>query len=329
MSDAGHPHLISVDWGTTSLRCMLMSDDGTVLDQTKTERGILKTNGQSFADILHQQIERFLPQFTSNAAVPVLMSGMIGSRQGWQEAAYLRCPASPHDLAQSLLSVATHGTPLASCDVRIVPGMDITEDVASGVLPDVMRGEETQVFGALLGAELADGVFVLPGTHSKWVHVEAGTITKFRTFMTGEIYAALLSSTILGRLAESDLFDEEGFTLGAMTAKRAGPSSTPGDLLNMLFTARSRVLHGELAETAVRSYLSGLLISSEIISGTEIGDGTASSATPFVAHIVGDGILQQRYIRAASLIGGTIRPAVDNPVPVAHLAIARMAGIVA
>lgn len=323
--------MISVDWGTTSLRCTLVGDNGVVLDQTKVERGILKTDGEPFSDILYAEIKTFLHRFGDGATVPVLMSGMIGSRQGWQEAAYLRCPASPQDLAQSLLRIGTANSPLAGCDVRIVPGMDITEDAESGALPDVMRGEETQVLGALLGAKLADGVFVLPGTHSKWVHVEAGTITRFRTFMTGEIYAALLSSTILGRLAESDINDEDGFALGVDTAARVAHRASPGDLLNMVFTARSRVLHGELEETAVRSYLSGLLIGAEISSGAGMDHEASTNSTehPFVVHIIGDDALQQRYMKAASRIGGTVTPAINNPVSIAHLAIARLAGIVA
>lgn len=331
MSDTAHPHLISVDWGTTSLRCMLVDENGAILEQAKAERGILKTGGVPFDQILHEQIERFLPRFPDGEIVPVLMSGMIGSRQGWQEAAYLRCPASPQKLAQSLQPVTTAGQSLTRCDVRIVPGMDIAEDVAAGALPDVMRGEETQVFGAMLAAGVSDGIFVLPGTHSKWVHVEAGTISRFRTYMTGEIYASLLSSTILGHFAKSDSDDQEGFTFGVKTAERAGSHAAPGDLLNMAFTARSRVLHGELAEAAVRSYLSGLLIGAEILSATRHYATLPGPQTehPFVVHVIGDDALMQRYSQAASLLGGSVEPAITNPVPAAHLAIARLAGIVA
>lgn len=327
MSAAPLPHLISVDWGTTSLRCKLVGDDGSVLEQAQAERGILKTEGQPFSDILYGQIEPFLPHFAAGTVVPVLMSGMIGSRQGWQEAAYLSCPASPYDLAQNLLPIDTADTSLAGCDVRIVPGMDIADDVASGVLPDVMRGEETQVFGALLGAGLQDGVFVLPGTHSKWVLVEAGTITRFRTFMTGEIYAALLDATILGRLAHGTVDSDQGFALGVDTASQADHWAGPGHMLNMVFTARSRVLHGELDETAVRSYLSGLLIGAEIVSGADRGIDASSNHQnePFVVHIIAEDVLQQRYKKAASLIGGEIKSTVENPVPIAHLAIARLA----
>lgn len=327
MSDTA-PCLISVDWGTTSLRCKLVDGDGNVLAQTYAERGILRTDGQAFADILTAQIAGQLVRFAGGVAVPVLMSGMIGSRQGWQEAAYLRCPASPHDLAQGLLAIDTSGSPLARCDIRIVPGMDIGDDPALGTLPDVMRGEETQVFGALLGAGESDGVFVLPGTHSKWVHVNAGAITRFRTFMTGEVYAALLDATILGRLADGEA-DAGGFALGIRTAAQANAWAGPGDMLNLFFTARSRVLHGELEETAVRDYLSGLLIGAEIKSGAEIAKTAAGSCEdrPIAVTIIGEDALQQRYAKAVSMLGGTSEPAAGDPVPLAHLAIARLAGL--
>lgn len=330
MSTDPSPHLVSVDWGTTSLRCTLVAADGTALRQTKAERGILKTDGRAFADILHDEIQHFLAHFSADKSVPVILSGMIGSRQGWHEAPYLRCPASPQDLARELLRVDTAHSPLARCDVRIVPGMDVVEDKASGALPDVMRGEETQVLGALLGAKLDDGVFVLPGTHSKWVTVEAGTITGFRTFMTGEIYEALLRATILGHLAESaDDESDDGFAFGVRTAASVADTAGPGDLLNMVFSARARVLHNELAGTAVRNYLSGLLIGSEIRSGAGVHSfaPAGSSEHSFTAYIIGDDALQKRYMQAASIMGGTIKPAIDSPVSRAHLAIAGFAGM--
>lgn len=329
MSDAT-PCLVSVDWGTTSLRCKLVGRDGTVLEQAQAARGILRTDGQSFAEILMEQIEEYLARFADDVAVPVVMSGMIGSRQGWQEAAYLRCPASPHDLAQGLSSIDTTGSPLARCDVRIVPGMDIGDDPQQGTLPDVMRGEETQVLGALLRAGQTDGVFVLPGTHSKWVSVEAGAITRFRTFMTGEVYAALLDATILGRLVEGEEDDEQVFARGVETAASADTWAGPGHMLNLFFTARSRVLHGELDETAVRGYLSGLLIGAEILGGATIAKAGARHGEdqPIAVTIIGEEALQRRYAKAVSILGGTSEPAVGDPVPLAHLAIARLAGLV-
>jgi 2-dehydro-3-deoxygalactonokinase len=329
VSDVAAPLLISVDWGTTSLRCMLVDGDGAVLAHVKSDRGILKTGGQAFGDVLFGEIAPWLDRFPEGSRVPVLLSGMIGSRQGWQEATYLRCPASPHDLARNLMVIDTVDSPLSGCDVRIVPGMDIADPTNDSVLPDVMRGEETQVFGALLGAGLSDGVFVLPGTHSKWVLVEKGTIVKFHTFMTGELYAALLEATILGRLAEDGVESEEGFALGVDTATRTNDWAGPGQFLNMVFTARSRVLHGELEPSAVRGYLSGLLIGAEILSGLKAGIDAGGNCGQRSAYVIGENVLRDRYEKAAAQLRVETRSVGENPVPIAHLAIARLAGLVA
>lgn len=305
---------------------MLVDGEGAILDQARSDFGILNCADRSFGMVLSDQIAVWFERFPGEVRIPVLMSGMIGSRQGWQEADYLRCPASPHDLARSLLPVAATTAGLERCDVRIVPGMDIagvTEDCA---LPDVMRGEETQVFGALLGARINHGVFVLPGTHSKWVLVEKGMIAKFHTYMTGEVYAALLDATILGKLADDSTESEEGFALGVGTARGAHAWAGPGQLLNMAFTARSRVLHGEMEPSAVRSYMSGLLIAAEMQSGRSVGSGRDDAPRP--VYVIGEDSLCRRYQEAAVLLGVETKVAVQNPVPIAHLAIARLADFV-
>lgn len=306
---------------------MLVDGDGAVLEHVKSEQGILNTGERSFDEVLSGEIAPWLARFPDGARVPVLMSGMIGSRQGWQEATYLRCPASPQDLARNLLVVRTVDTPLAGCDVRIVPGMDVVGTADYREFPDVMRGEETQVFGALLDAGINDGVFVLPGTHSKWVCVTNGTIAKFQTYMTGEIFAALLDATILGKLADGDAESEAGFALGVETARGADAWAGPGQLLNMAFTARSRVLHGEMEPGAVRSYLSGLLIGAEFKSGISLGSG--AHGVPQAVFVIGEDALCGRYEQAARLLGVETNVAVHNPVPIAHLAIARLVHFVA
>lgn len=330
---AASPALISVDWGTTSLRCWLLAPGGEILDASRTERGILKTDGLPFPAVLHQQIAPWLERFDSDGTkVPVVMSGMIGSQQGWQEAAYLRCPASPSELANALAKVDTSSTDLADCDIHIVPGMDLAGDDEEGELPDVMRGEETQVLGALLAADQDTGVFVLPGTHSKWVFVENGSITEFRTFMTGEIYAALLDTTILGRLAEPGEHDDDAFTKGVNTALVSDDWAGPGNLLNMVFSARTRVLHGELEKTAVKSYLSGLLIGAEILSGADAAWFAVSELNDREdanLQIIGETELQKRYAEAARIAGLQAQSVTGNTVPIAHLEIAKLAGLVA
>ena len=146
------------------------------------------------------------PLRARHGPLPVLMCGMIGSRQGWAEAPYCRLPAGLAELAGSL-----HAMPGGRQRIAIVAGV---ASLPADAAPDVMRGEETQVLGALAAMRLSDGLFVLPGTHSKWVTVVDGRITAFKTYMTGEVFAAMKDHTILGRLMADGGTGGEGFVAG-------------------------------------------------------------------------------------------------------------------
>ena len=206
---------------------------------------------------------------------------MIGSRQGWVEAPYAPCPAGFDALARGLAWAETGGARLA-----IVPGVSCVD--ASGV-PDVMRGEETQVVGALDGA---DGACVLPGTHSKWVTVSAGRIEAFATYMTGELFAVMREHSILGRLMSVDAAHApEAF-------RRGWETSLVGDgaLLHRLFGTRTLGLFDRLAPAAAPSYLSGLLIGDEIRAA-------ARSLAGSTVTVIGDPVLCERYREVLSGVG--------------------------
>lgn len=317
--------LISVDWGTTSLRLKALDGDGRVIGERASALGILNCGDRGFAAVLRDEVTALLggPAAGGDAEridLPVVMSGMIGSRQGWQEASYLRCPAAPRDIAEGLLGVVAPGEGLEAADIRIVPGID-TFGGADGAGPDVMRGEETQVLGAMMVEGLSEGVFLIPGTHSKHIVVEGGRITGFRTFMTGELFAALLDHTILGRLAEGREHDAGGFARGVAAARAAHEAGAgSGDFLNLIFSARTRVLTGGLAETAVASYLSGLLIGVELMRGK-------GSEGAVMRLIAGEG-LAARYQEAADAAGVAVKPVEGEIVAAAHWAIARQAGMI-
>jgi 2-dehydro-3-deoxygalactonokinase len=205
------------------------------------------------------------------------MCGMIGSRQGWVEASYATLPAGSAAFAAALARV-----PGVAGDVRIVPGAS-----GSGLAgaPDVMRGEETQIVGALESGGAGDGLFVLPGTHSKWAEVRDGRILRFATFLTGEAYGALRGHTILGRLMADGPEDESGFAAGLARARE------PGGLLHHLFSARTLGLFDRLQPDALAPYLSGLLIGHEIEAArAAFGDGAVT--------IVGGAALARRYAAA-------------------------------
>ena len=280
-------HLIAIDWGTSSLRAALMDAQGGILDRIAAPDGIMFTRGRSFEAIFDGL---FGPWRVRHPEAAILASGMIGSRQGWVEAPYCACPAGFGELAAAL---AWHEL-ADGARIGFVPGLRTTEQG----IPDVMRGEEIQVFGALRQLGREDGMFILPGTHSKWVRVESGRIVAFRTFMSGEMFGVLRRHSILGRLmpggneGEADAFVPEAFDAGCALAMEGGE----GALLNLLFSVRTQGLFGRYQPEELPSYLSGLLI------GEEIREALALfGAMPAQVHLVGRGDLATSYGRGLAL----------------------------
>jgi 2-dehydro-3-deoxygalactonokinase len=270
--------MIGVDWGTTSFRAYRIAPGGTIRDRRSALRGILNVPDSRYADTLREEIGPWLAGGENH----VLLSGMIGSRQGWLETAYLPCPAGASDVAAALVEIEfDYG------QVKLVPGLSATDE--SGVA-EVMRGEETQVFG-VLEAMGGSGLACLPGTHSKWVQVEDGRITGFTTHMTGEAFGALRGYTILGRTMRDGPSNGAPFDAGVRRA------SEPGGLLHHIFGARAEVLAGRLAETNASAYLSGILIGHEVRAALAARQGT-------VVHVIGSAELTALYARAISAHGG-------------------------
>ena len=175
--------LIAVDWGTSNVRARLVDGAGVLLAETQSGDGIATLSAGEH----EAAFERLAAGWP---AVPAIMAGMIGSRQGWREAAYLACPAATGALAGAIVRFrSAGGRPIA-----IVPGVMLTSRSRDG---DVMRGEETQIVGLLGGNPGFDGVAVMPGTHSKWVTIAGGTIGDFQTVMTGELFDLLAHTSFL------------------------------------------------------------------------------------------------------------------------------------
>ena len=252
----GLEQLIAVDWGTSSLRAWRFDASGAVLAQHRSDQGLLKVAPGGFAAVLRAAAGPWLRDDSV-----VLMSGMVGSRQGWAEAPYAPVPSGASELAAALIEVPF------DCRCHIVPGVMLHS--RGHAAPDVMRGEETQLVGlddtglADDGAQ-ANGLAVLPGTHSKWVWREGGRITWFRTFMTGELFELLGQHSLLARSMAGQHIDATGFALGLAQAR------APGGLLEKLFALRARWLCGELGADQQRGCLSGLLL------GTELNDALAA-----------------------------------------------------
>ena len=286
--------LIALDWGTSSLRAYKLGPAGRVLEQRSLATGIMHLPDES-RDIAGVRCsDGFELAFDAacgdwldaQPGLPVIACGMVGSAQGWSEAAYRNTPADVASLGQALHTVRS----LRGVDVHIVPG--VIEQVG---LPNVMRGEETQVLGVLQNLS-ASGEFLigLPGSHSKWVEVVEGRITHFDTFMTGEVFAVLSKHSILGRTQQaSEQFQAEAFDQGVRVAL-----SNDGQrgVLSTLFSARTLGLTAQLAPDQQPDYLSGLLIGHELA-------GLPDSAKHQPIILVGAAALCARYQRALALCG--------------------------
>lgn len=261
--------MIAVDWGTSSLRAYRLADDGSVRETRSAAVPLLECRGR-FAETLAAQLDGWDdPQ--------VLMAGMIGSRNGWHEVPYVACPAGLPEIAAGILEIRD-----GPRRIGIAPGLVQRRADAA---PEVMRGEETQVLGL---ADRLDGpgphTLCLPGTHSKWITLEAGRIIAFATAMTGELYALLRTHSLLGALMQPDAGDDTPAFVQGLAAAEA-----PGGLPHHLFGVRTRGLLDGLAPAAAPSYLSGLLIGHEL-RGLAPARGSV--------HLIGGAGLTLRYERA-------------------------------
>lgn len=250
------------------------------------------------------------PWFAEHGPLRVMLSGMIGSTFGWCEAPYVCCPASPDDLAGSVVRFTVRGI-----EIAIVPGLRCTSIFG---LPDVMRGEEMQIFGWLRAARpAADAhhLLCLPGTHAKWVLTRGDAVLSFFTSMQGELHEILLSHSLLGRTvgAASGNLDVTAFDDG-VDRVHADPTLAAG---HALFSMRSRVVLGELPAAAARDYLSGLLIGAELRDATRALAARGLPNAPVV--LIGAEALVTLYARALDRIGSAAICVTDADASVAGL----------
>ncbi|WP_323164914.1 2-dehydro-3-deoxygalactonokinase [Pseudomonas atacamensis] len=295
--------LIALDWGTTSLRAYKLAADGVVLEQRALSSGIMQLpkipriiHGRECADGFELAFDEACGDWLdAQPDLPVIACGMVGSAQGWREAAYCETPADVAHLGNSLRTVVSlRGTP-----VHIVPGV-----IQRSRLPNVMRGEETQVLGVLqsLPAEAGSDLLIgLPGSHSKWVEVVDGRITHFDTFMTGEVFAVLSEHSILGRTQQpSATFDAQAFDRGVQIALSADAEL---GVLSTLFSARTLGLTGELSPTAQADYLSGLMIGHELAALANVQRRRRNQSNLPAIVLIGNAQLCTRYHRALDACG--------------------------
>ena len=272
---------VAGDWGTTNLRLFLCDDSGAVLESAS---GPGAADGH-FADVFDSLVAKWTSHPEELQAV---LCGMVGSTIGWIQAPYLACPARPQD-------IATACVPLRDGRIRIIPGLSCRNRFDA---PDFMRGEETQILGAMeLQPALRQGrrLLCLPGTHTKWVLLEDGAVIEFLTAPTGELFTLLREGSVLVR--ERGVAPDShapAFRLGLAEVARFPQAQ----LLHRLFECRSRGLAGELAQQDVASFLSGLLIASDIAGGLDVFGN--SIVVPAV-HLIGSPQLMELYAAGLGL----------------------------
>lgn len=246
---------IIVDWGTSNFRAFRFGADSAILERREAPAGIMSVADSAFEAALLHEVGDWI-----ETGSEIWLAGMITSRNGWVETPYLEAPATLEALAAGAV---TRPGPKGSV-LRFLPGVCLRAP-----LPDVMRGEEIQVFGSV--APDGRATLILPGTHSKWVRAENGALRDFRSFMTGEVFAALSKHTILGRLIPETPgpFDAAAFVAGVKLA--ADPASGGAGVLNAIFTTRSGVLLEAFPAGEIADRLSGILIGAEIAGAAALG----------------------------------------------------------
>ncbi|AYN28886.1 2-dehydro-3-deoxygalactonokinase [Buttiauxella sp. 3AFRM03] len=269
-------HWIAIDWGTTNFRAFLMSGSQPV-SRISQPCGLLSVEKGQFASTLQTLLHAWLEELGN---LPIVMARMVGSQQGWHEVPYAPLPCLAEDLAARTLAFTTDwGSP-----AWIIPGANGNSRFSQ---PDVMRGEEVQLLGLALLHPASQHTALLPGTHSKHAQMVNGEITSFATFMSGEIFSLLSQHSILGRALPEQQEDTDAFLSGVKAARQGAPFT------HLIFSARTRRLAGEIAETGVHSYLSGLTI------GYELQAVPAGQQ----AWLVGSPSLTARYQLAAGELG--------------------------
>ena len=282
---AHQPNCAAADWGTSNLRLWLLAADGAPLNEARSEEGLTKVADRNFAGVL----DRILSGLGAAPDLPVVICGMAGSRQGWIEAPYLETPASLDDVLLHAVRA-----PHPRRDVRILPGI---AQKASGH-PDVMRGEETQLFGL---SEYSGGRTVcMPGTHCKWVSLNGRTVTGFTTFLTGELFNLFCANSLLRHSVDpaARIMPDDADFLQACRDLMESPDQLPA----RLFSIRASSLLQGLTPPRASAVLSGMLI------GAEIGAARKAFTARNVV-LVGSGRLGQLYSAALGMAGFIVEPA--------------------
>ena len=272
-----HPIILG-DWGTSSCRLYLCEGE-TIIDSATT-------SGIKFVDSPEVTFnETIKPWVEKYGKLNAVLCGMVGSNIGWQDAGYMDCPVALEDFSGHLISLSTE-----TCNIKIVPGVKTQTGLAK--TPDVMRGEETQILG-WASSHNSDGLLCLPGTHTKWAHIEDRKIQNFMTSVNGELFDVILNHSVLvggSNLPPACIGDE--YRNGIETASSGIP------LTQQLMSVRSHQIMGTYDVIQAKSYLLGLLIGTDVAGSLQHSNGVPIS-------VIGGSAPASFYAEAIRMLGGT------------------------
>lgn len=265
---------VGVDWGTTHVRAFAMNADDKLINQVSSKQGMASLKPGEYESALLALLK---PWLLEQRCLPVYACGMVGAKQGWQEAPYRSVPTSPISV-ENLSSIATVDKRIS---VFLLPGLSQANPA------DVMRGEETQLAGLLQASPSFSGSVCLPGTHSKWVVLEHGVVRSFKTYLTGELFGILSQYSVLKHSVQTQDLAQELDTTACVTAA-SSVIEHGTSLSSSLFGVRAKGLLNDVPASDSRATLSGLLI------GEELADSKILWADVTVT-LIGDSRLTQLY----------------------------------
>jgi 2-dehydro-3-deoxygalactonokinase len=290
LRDVEFGNFVGINWGSSNFRAYYMDFNGQLIDEFTRPAGVAGLKRAGMIELAQEVMQRW-PD-----AARIYASGMIGSNIGWQEVPYAAAPADIASVAQG-----TMATMIGEVPMHIVPGISCLRAYDGG--PDIMRGEEIELFGFCALEPNWNGLVALPGTHTKWVRFEAGSITGFFTSMSGEIYDRLTGAGLLASIVEGEARDGPAFQEGV----RVGLARQLG-MATQLFGARARVIQGLLTKADAASYLRGLLIGSEIADAKSMLADLGSAPVP----LIGNSALCKLYASALQAVVGNGTYLVDS-----------------
>jgi len=270
---------IAADWGTTHMRAWAIGEEDSVLAFRESNEGMKDLQQNEFEPVLLRLIESWLDD---TKVTTVMACGMVGAKQGWVETPYLKTPCVPIDNNQ-LTTANTHDQRIK---VHLVPG------VMQNHPADIMRGEETQIAGFINKNTDFKGVVCLPGTHAKWVNINEGQITSFKTFMTGELFGVISNHTLIRHSTSIKGWDQESFEEGVHDGFK-----NPGLIASNLFSLRAESIVNNLNRDQARSTLSGLLLGVEL-------SGAQSYWRNNNVTLIGSELLSNNYHQGLKVLGG-------------------------